>query len=101
MKKLLSVLLIFASLAFAYQNRYTKEQVIKDFNSGNTAKYHDDHLQELNFKTLQQKGILSNESLLTNNSVTGDNLKSLISDDNITIELWITISLFYSEGGAI
>ena len=80
MKKLLLFLFLFVNLAFAYQNRYTREQVIKDFNSGNTAKYHDDHLQELDFKTLQRKGILSNESLLTNNSVTVDTLKSFIPD---------------------
>ncbi len=80
MKKILLLLLVFVNLVFAYQNRYTREQVIKDFNAGNVAKYYDDHLQELDFKALQRKGILNNESLLTNNSVTSDTLKSFIPD---------------------
>jgi len=70
MKNILLFLLLFLNLAFGYQNSYTREQVIKDFNKGDTMKYRNDHLQQLNFKSLQEKGILNDENLLINNSVT-------------------------------
>ena len=97
MKKtaILFILFFLFSTLHAYQNSYTREQVIKDFNDGNTQKYRNDNLQELTFKTLQKKGILTDESLLTNTSTTDFQLDQLMRN------VGNTYNHFYSTGGAI
>ncbi len=69
MNKILLSLILLASVAFSYQGRYSQEQVLKDFNAGDTLKYRNDYLNELTLKTLVDKGILTDTSLLVNESV--------------------------------
>lgn len=67
MKKLL-ILVLFISSVFGYQNSYNRQQVIKDFNSGDTAKYMVDNLNKLETKTLVEKKIIGSKSELKANT---------------------------------
>jgi len=84
-KKLL-ILILFVSSLFAYQNSYNRQQVIKDFNSGNTAKYMVDNLNKLEAKTLVEKKIINSESELKANTTLKE-FEEMVQKNLLSIKL--------------
>lgn len=89
MNKIILSLVILVSIAFSYQGRYSQEQVLKDFNSGDTSKYRNDYLVELNSKTLIEKEILADNAVLTNTSVTEITVLAFMNGSGGYIENYI------------